>query len=87
MQHRTCRLVGCFRKLQNWCLLSIIDEYQRFSGIKSRATDVKFIKTFDATCLRQSLHSIIYRYQGYGTGKRRLLYRENEKHTPQVASV
>ncbi|GMJ11357.1 plant and fungi atypical dual-specificity phosphatase 3 [Hibiscus trionum] len=86
-KHRTGRLVGCLRKLQNWCFSSVIDEYKCFAGIKSRTTDVKFIEIFDATCLRQSIHSILYRYQGYSTGKRRLLCGENDGHIPQVASV
>ncbi|KAL2931220.1 Tyrosine-protein phosphatase DSP1, partial [Bienertia sinuspersici] len=33
-KHRTGCLVGCLRKLQKWCLLSIFDEYQRFAWCK-----------------------------------------------------
>lgn len=76
MQHRTGCLVGCLRKLQNWCLSSVFEEYQHFAGMKSRSADLRFIETFDIVCLRQCLHSIIYQYQGYGSKKRRLLYGE-----------
>ncbi|KAI4350165.1 hypothetical protein L6164_010674 [Bauhinia variegata] len=85
-KHRTGCLVGCLRKLQNWCLSSVFEEYQRFAGAKSRATDLRFIEMFDVLCLRQCLYSIIYQYQGYGS-KRRLLYREENLQKPQVTSV
>ncbi|RVW16053.1 putative tyrosine-protein phosphatase [Vitis vinifera] len=65
-KHRTGCLVGCLRKLQNWCLSSVVEEYQRFAGAKSRINDLKFIETYDILSMRQSLYSIIYRYQGYG---------------------
>lgn len=88
LQHRTGCLVGCLRKLQNWCLSSVFEEYQRFAGVKSRITDMRFIETFDVVCLRQCLYSIIYQYQGYGSKKRRLLYREeNLQKKPQVSSI
>ncbi|KAK8542808.1 hypothetical protein V6N12_015386 [Hibiscus sabdariffa] len=87
MQHRTGRLVGCFRKLQNWCLFSVIDEYQRFSGVKSHATDVIFTETFDATCLRQSFNSTIFLHQIYGTGKRQSLYRDFSLQLGQLPSA
>ncbi|KAK8542829.1 hypothetical protein V6N12_015407 [Hibiscus sabdariffa] len=77
-------LIG--KKLQNWCLFSVIDEYQRFSGVKSRATDVIFIEMFDATCLRQSFNSTIFLHQIYGTGKRQSLYRENHGQLPSASS-
>ncbi|KAJ4721520.1 Tyrosine phosphatase family protein [Melia azedarach] len=87
-KHRTGCLVGCLRKLQNWCLSSVFEEYQRFAGVKSRITDMRFIETFDVVCLRQCLYSIIYQYQGYGSKKRRLLYREeNLQKKPQVSSI
>ncbi|KAG4203276.1 hypothetical protein ERO13_A05G391500v2 [Gossypium hirsutum] len=81
-KHRTGCLVGCLRKLQNWCLSSVFEEYQHFAGMKSRSADLRFIETFDIVCLRQCLHSIIYQYQGYGSKKRRLLYGEECTETP-----
>ena len=78
-KHRTGCLVGCLRKLQNWCLSSVVEKYQRFAGAKSRINDMKFIETYDILSMRQSLYNIIYRYQGYGSNKRRLLYRERER--------
>ncbi|KAH9670788.1 Tyrosine-protein phosphatase DSP3 [Citrus sinensis] len=64
-KHRTGCLVGCLRKLQNWCLSSVFEEYRHFAGLKSRDTDLKFMETFNVMCLRQCLYSIIYQYQGY----------------------
>ncbi|KAJ9703268.1 hypothetical protein PVL29_004881 [Vitis rotundifolia] len=87
-KHRTGCLVGCLRKLQNWCLSSVIEEYQRFAGAKSRINDMKFMETYDILSMRQSLYSIIYRYQGYGSNKRRLLYRGEENvHKARLASI
>ncbi|KAL9426948.1 hypothetical protein AB3S75_033683 [Citrus x aurantiifolia] len=87
-KHRTGCLVGCLRKLQNWCLSSVFEEYRHFAGLKSRDTDLKFMETFNVMCLRQSLYSIIYQYQGYGSKKRRLLYREeNLQKLPQVSPI
>ncbi|KDP26865.1 hypothetical protein JCGZ_18023 [Jatropha curcas] len=85
-KHRTGCLVGCFRKLQNWCLSSVFEEYQHFAGVKSRITDQKFIESFKVVCLRQCLYSIIYQYHGFGSNKRRLLYREENVQKPQIKS-
>lgn len=87
LQHRTGCLVGCLRKFQNWCLSPVFEEYQHFAGVKSRITDLRFIETFEVMCLRQCLYSIIYQYQGYGSNKRRLLYKEEKLQKPQVTSV
>ncbi|KAJ0079600.1 hypothetical protein Patl1_24061 [Pistacia atlantica] len=86
-KHRTGCLVGCLRKLQNWVLSSVFEEYQHFAGRKSRTTDLKFIETFNIKSLKQCLHSIIYQYQGYGSKKRRLLYQEENLSKPQVTSL
>ncbi|KAK7340362.1 hypothetical protein VNO77_21064 [Canavalia gladiata] len=85
-KHRTGCLVGCLRKLQNWCLSSVFEEYQRFAGVKSRITDLTFIEMFDILSLRQCLYSIIYQYQGYGSKKRRLLYTEENLQKPRLTS-
>ncbi|XP_022152829.1 probable tyrosine-protein phosphatase At1g05000 [Momordica charantia] len=86
-KHRTGSLVGCLRKFQNWCLTSVFEEYQRFAGMKSRTTDLQFIETFDIMSLRQCVYSVIYKYQGYSSKKRRLLYREEKLQKPQTTSV
>lgn len=75
-KHRTGCLVGCLRKLQNWCLSSVFEEYQRFAGAKVRMTDLRFIELFDVSCLRDCVYGIIYRYHGYASHSRRLIYRE-----------
>ncbi|KAL6132421.1 hypothetical protein ACLB2K_064664 [Fragaria x ananassa] len=86
-KHRTGCLVGCLRKFQNWCLSSVFEEYQRFAGVKSRPTDLRFIEAFDMMRLRQCLYSIIYQYQGYGSNKRRLVYRDENLQKPQTMKV
>ncbi|TPX33998.1 hypothetical protein SmJEL517_g03221 [Synchytrium microbalum] len=46
-KHRIGCLVGCLRKLQNWSMTSIFDEYRRFAGTKGRIADQEFIEVFD----------------------------------------
>eukprot|EP01018_Ginkgo_biloba_P036821 Gb_28172 [translate_table: standard] len=52
-KHRTGCLVGCLRKIQNWCLTSVFDEYQRFAAAKARVSDQRFIELFDASSLKR----------------------------------
>uniref|UniRef100_A0A0D6R5K3 diphosphoinositol-polyphosphate diphosphatase n=1 Tax=Araucaria cunninghamii TaxID=56994 RepID=A0A0D6R5K3_ARACU len=52
-KHRTGCLVGCLRKIQNWCLSSVFDEYQRFAAAKARVSDQRFIELFDASSLKR----------------------------------
>ncbi|KAK9159427.1 hypothetical protein Syun_005768 [Stephania yunnanensis] len=85
-KHRTGCLVGCLRKLMNWCLPSVLEEYQRFAGAKARDTDMKFLEMFDASSLRQCLYSIIYRYQGSAIHNRRLIYTEENLHQKRITS-
>nr|VDD19507.1 unnamed protein product [Brassica oleracea] len=87
-KHRTGCLVGCLRKVQNWCLPSVLEEYQKCAGLKWRQRDLRFIVEFDVLGLRQCLYSIIYQYNGYGLKRRKLMYQgENvvqEQHKPQA---
>lgn len=46
-KHRTGCLIGCLRKLQQWSLTTIFDEYRRFSWPKSRSMDQEFIELYD----------------------------------------
>lgn len=85
-KHRTGCLVGCLRKLQNWCLSSVFEEYQRFAGAKARANDMSFMEKYDVLRIRQSLYSLIYQYHGYGSNKRRLLDREDSLPQPRIKS-
>ncbi|RPB28483.1 hypothetical protein L211DRAFT_388802 [Terfezia boudieri ATCC MYA-4762] len=48
-KHRTGCVVGCLRKIQQWGLTLIFDEYRRHSHPKSRALDQQFIELFDQT--------------------------------------
>ncbi|CAM8960300.1 hypothetical protein QQ045_004238 [Rhodiola kirilowii] len=86
-KHRTGCVVGCLRKLQNWCVPSVLEEYQNFAGEKSRVTDMEFMEAFDVKSLRECLCSIIYQYHGYGSNKRRLLYKEENVHLPGIKSL
>ncbi|XP_057250485.1 tyrosine-protein phosphatase DSP3 isoform X1 [Beta vulgaris subsp. vulgaris] len=81
-KHRTGCVVGCLRKLQNWCMNSVFEEYQRFAGAKARSNDMRFMEGYDVLRIRQSLYSLIYQYHGYGSNKRRLLDR-GEDNTPK----
>ncbi|KAA0061655.1 putative tyrosine-protein phosphatase [Cucumis melo var. makuwa] len=51
-KHRTGCVVGCFRKVQKWCLSSVFDEYQRFAAAKARVSDQRFIELFDISGLK-----------------------------------
>ncbi|CAN7003341.1 hypothetical protein IGI04_021129 [Brassica rapa subsp. trilocularis] len=82
-KHRTGCLVGCLRKVQNWCWSSVLEEYQKYAGLKCRQRDMKCIETFDTVSLRQCLLSIMYRYLGYGPNRKRLLYGEENVQTPK----
>ncbi|ODQ81508.1 hypothetical protein BABINDRAFT_170279 [Babjeviella inositovora NRRL Y-12698] len=46
-KHRTGCVVGCIRKLQNWNLTMIFDEYRKFAAPKQRALDQQFIELFN----------------------------------------
>ncbi|EPQ31640.1 uncharacterized protein PFL1_00973 [Pseudozyma flocculosa PF-1] len=50
-KHRTGCLIGCLRKLQQWSLTTIFDEYRRFSWPKSRSMDQEFIELFRERCV------------------------------------
>ncbi|TNY24179.1 tyrosine phosphatase family-domain-containing protein [Rhodotorula diobovata] len=45
-KHRTGCVVGCLRRLQLWSLVSVFDEYRRYSHPKSRAMDLQCIEAF-----------------------------------------
>ncbi|PWZ06454.1 putative tyrosine-protein phosphatase [Zea mays] len=51
-KHRTGCVVGCLRKLQEWCLSSVLDEYHRFAAAKARITDQRFMELFDVSSLK-----------------------------------
>ncbi|GAA0162165.1 protein phosphatase [Lithospermum erythrorhizon] len=86
-KHRTGCLVGSLRKLQNWCFSSVEDEYKLLSGIKWRQKDVDFLQGFDVSSLRFCLQTLIYKYQGSSSKKRRLLYGDECVQKPQLTSV
>ncbi|CCE62499.1 hypothetical protein TPHA_0C03470 [Tetrapisispora phaffii CBS 4417] len=52
-KHRTGCLIGCIRKLQNWSLTMIFDEYRRFSFPKARALDQQFIELYDDKYIKE----------------------------------
>jgi len=46
-RHRTGTVIGCLRRLQNWSLSAIFDEFRRFTGAKSSPQHEQFIELFD----------------------------------------
>eukprot|EP00796_Vickermania_ingenoplastis_P003782 gene3782-2673_t len=46
-RYRTGIVCGCLRKIQRWNLVSILEEYRRYAGDKSRAENEEFIELFD----------------------------------------
>ncbi|ONK77187.1 uncharacterized protein A4U43_C02F3990 [Asparagus officinalis] len=75
-KHRTGCLVGCLRKLQNWCMTSVFEEYQRFAAAKVRASDLRFIETFDVSAMSEGILGIMYRYQScIGLHSKRIMCR------------
>uniref|UniRef100_A0A7S0HUV5 diphosphoinositol-polyphosphate diphosphatase n=1 Tax=Hanusia phi TaxID=3032 RepID=A0A7S0HUV5_9CRYP len=45
--HRTGCVVGCLRKLDQWSLTSIFEEYRRYAGTKVHVLDQQFIEFFN----------------------------------------
>jgi len=45
--HQTGTLVACLRRLQNWNITSILDEYKRYAGTHTRYFNEQFIELFD----------------------------------------
>lgn len=52
--------MGCLRKVQNWSLTSIFDEYRRFAGAKVRMLDQQFMELFDISSFKQTGRAWIY---------------------------
>lgn len=52
-KHRTGCLVGIIRRLQQWSLTIILDEYRKFASPKERPMDQQFIELYD---LKEILH-------------------------------
>lgn len=48
-KHRTGCLVGVLRRLQNWSLTILFDEYRKFAAPKERPMDLQFIELYDET--------------------------------------
>ena len=46
-KHRTGTVIGCFRKLQNWSLEEIHEEYSRYAHPKPRIFDRHYIESFN----------------------------------------
>ncbi|GFP80866.1 probable tyrosine-protein phosphatase at1g05000 [Phtheirospermum japonicum] len=51
--HRTGCLVGCLRKLHNWCTTPVLEEYKKIAGNRFREVDLKFLREYDVSCLRR----------------------------------
>jgi hypothetical protein len=44
---QTAPLVGCLRRVQNWSMTAILDEYRSFAGAKGRLMHEQYIEFFD----------------------------------------
>lgn len=55
-KHRTGCLVGILRKLQNWSLSIIFDEYRRFAAPKERPMDQQFIELYNEKQIIEYCH-------------------------------
>jgi len=55
-KHRTGCLVGVIRRLQNWSLTLIFDEYRKFAAPKERPMDQQFIELYDDTEITKFAH-------------------------------
>lgn len=75
-QHRTGCVVGCFRRLQNWCMTSVHEEYVKFASTKARPSDMIFIEKFDISQMMECVFGIIYQYHFSGHQARRLVYQK-----------
>ncbi len=53
--HRVGAVVGCLRKLQNWCVSAILDEYRRYAGAKARDSVEHFMELFDTDLVHVSV--------------------------------
>ncbi|KAG6488243.1 hypothetical protein ZIOFF_057002 [Zingiber officinale] len=76
VSHRTGCVVGCFRRLQNWCMTSVHEEYVKFASTKARPSDMVFIEKFDISQMMECVFGIIYRYHFSGHQARRLVYQK-----------
>lgn len=59
-KRRTSCLVGCLRKIQNWCLATVFEEYQRFAGMKTEVLDLQFIEQFDVSFVKEYGYSLMH---------------------------
>jgi len=48
-RHRNGTVVGCLRKLQQWNLTSILEEYRRYAGDEISSLTEQFIELFDTS--------------------------------------
>lgn len=52
-RHRTGTVIGCLRRLQNWNLASVSEEYRRFTGAKGGRIQVELlIESFDISSIK-----------------------------------
>lgn len=59
-QHRTGCVVGCYRKMSDWKIDAILDEYRHYAGLKARSLDEKYISDFDKYGMAMRLNDIVY---------------------------
>ena len=86
-KHRTGCLIGCLRKLQQWSLTTIFDEYRRFSAPKSRSMDQEFIELYrESVVWSQVERDWLPRWAVLGK-KIRILIDEEEDHAAMNSRI
>lgn len=68
-RYRTGALVGCLRKLRMWTMASILEEYRRFAGVKSRLENEEFIELYDIGLVVASSPSTVPPTRPYHAGE------------------
>ncbi|KAK9475871.1 protein-tyrosine phosphatase [Lipomyces japonicus] len=51
-RHRTGTVIGCLRRVQNWNLASVSEEYRRFAGSRKRVLIELHIEAFDTSSVQ-----------------------------------
>jgi len=54
-KHRTGCVIGCYRKINDWTMADIVEEYKHYAGVKARDLDEKYIRLFDEDSMRTTI--------------------------------
>ena len=54
-KHRTGCVIGCYRKINDWTMEQILEEYRKYAGRKARDLDERYIGLFDAEAMKTAI--------------------------------